>query len=104
LGSPKRDREVIERAAEPRTGGDTTVSNERPVTSISGRRLEILSKQEELATRKIRIAEERFADERINKLTMLEADVARLEARVRVLEELMTYLVNRTDPESRFKE
>jgi hypothetical protein len=49
-------------------------------------------------------AEERFADERINKVTMLEADVARLEARVRALEELMTYLVNRIDLESRFEE
>lgn len=71
---------------------------------VSGRRLEILSKQEELATRKVRIAEERFADERINRVTMLEADVVRLEARVRSLEELMTYLVNRIDLESRFGE
>lgn len=71
---------------------------------VSGRRLEILSKQEELADRKVRIAEERFADDRINKVTMLEADVARLEARVRVLDELMTYLVNRIDLESRFEE
>jgi len=71
---------------------------------VSGRRLEILSKQEELAARKVRIAEERFADERINKVTMLEADVVRLETRVRGLEELMTYLVNRIDLESRFEE
>jgi outer membrane protein TolC len=71
---------------------------------VSGRRLEILSKQEELAARKERIAEERFADERINRVTMLEAEVARLEARVRVLEELKTYLVNRIDLESRFED
>ncbi len=71
---------------------------------VSGRRLEILWKQEELATRKVRIAEERFADERINKVTMLEADVVRLETQARGLEELMTYLVNRIDLESRFEE
>ena len=44
---------------------------------VSGRRLEILSKQEELAAQKVRVAEERFADERINKVAMLEAEVAR---------------------------
>lgn len=71
---------------------------------VSGRRLEILSKQEELAARKVQIAEERFAEERINKVTMLETDVTRLEARVRTLDELMTYLVNRIDLESRFEE
>ena len=71
---------------------------------VSGRRLEILSKQEDLAARKVHIAEERFADERINKVTMLEVEVVRLEARVRGLEELMTYLVNRIDLESRFEE
>jgi outer membrane protein TolC len=70
---------------------------------VSGRRLEILSKQEELAARKVTIAEERFADERINRVTLLEAQVARLEAQVRVLEELKTYLVNRIDLDSRFQ-
>jgi outer membrane protein TolC len=74
------------------------------VLEVSGRRLEILSKQEDLAARKVRIAEERFADERINRVTMLEANVMQLEARVRTLDELKTYLVNRIDLESRFEE
>ncbi len=71
---------------------------------VSSRRLEILSKQEELAERKVRIAEERFADDRITRVAMLEAEGYLLEARVRVLEELKTYLVNRIELDSRFEE
>jgi outer membrane protein TolC len=71
---------------------------------VSGRRLEILTKQEELADQKVQIARERYDDGRINRVTMLDAQVGLLAAQVKVLEEMKTYLVNRIDLDSRFEE
>jgi outer membrane protein TolC len=71
---------------------------------VGRRRLEILSQQADLAAERLRIAAERFEDERINRLQLLQAKINLLEARGKHLTELMNYEVNRIELFGRFEE
>lgn len=71
---------------------------------VSGRRLEILKKQIDLAADRLEIALERFDGGRITRRGLLEAKVALLEARGRLLDERITYEVNRIELAGRFGE
>jgi outer membrane protein len=69
---------------------------------VSYQRLDIIRKQIELADERLKIANGRFTDGRISRLTLLDSEVFLLETKDRYLEELKKYLVNRIDLESQY--
>ena len=69
---------------------------------VSYRRLEIIEKQIDLADIKLKIAESRYEDGQISRVELLENKIFYMETKDKYLEELETYLTNRTDLESKF--
>ncbi len=69
---------------------------------VSYQRLDIIKKQIGLAEERLEIANQRFADGRISRLTLLNSEVFLLETKDRYLEELKKYLVNRIDLDSQY--
>lgn len=69
---------------------------------VSYRRLQIMKKQIDLAANKLKIAQARFDNGEISEITLLESKVFLLDSRDKYLEELNTYLTDRTTLEGMF--
>ena len=79
-----------------------TVVNLVDELNVSYQRLGIIRKQIGLAGERLEIAQGRFADGRISKLTLLESEIFLLETKDRYLEELKKYLLDRIELESQY--
>ncbi|MBN2226948.1 MAG: TolC family protein [candidate division Zixibacteria bacterium] len=69
---------------------------------VSYRRLEIMRKQVELAQNRLEIARGRMEDGHISEITFLESKTDYLDARVKYLEEMETYLLNRAELDGKY--
>ncbi len=69
---------------------------------VSYRRLEIMRKQVDLAQNRLDIARGRMNDGHISEITFLESKTDYLDARVKYLEEMETYLLNRADLDGKY--
>ncbi len=69
---------------------------------VSSRKLTVLKKQIELTENRLRIAQIRFDNGEISRITYLESSVAHLEAQKAYVDELMNYLVDMYGLEGKF--